>query len=84
MSKALVLTKDLFHKHFFGNVPVLIDDCQPIRCLFCGKEAWLPDDVKHKRKCACGIALTEINKELARELTGPGLRNLPSRRRKKV
>ena len=54
------------NKTCYRPVPPLIDDCLVLECVFCGEEAWLIEDIKHKKKCALNNVIKAI-KELQME-----------------
>lgn len=64
----LLKTIDFLKTYAFQNMPVLIDDCQPIRCKFCGKTAFMAESISHKRGCVLGSVMKEIKE--AREGRG--------------
>ena len=56
-TKKIEKVKQFLNKNAYTGLPVLIDDCQPIKCLFCQAEGWMPEDINHEKDCELGELL---------------------------
>ncbi len=54
-------TKDFLEKYGFKD-RAYDQDSVLSQCNVCGREAWLPGDVKHKKDCELGEVFKEIKK----------------------
>jgi len=60
-NKGIILAKTKSLLYSTGFRKVAYDSGNLLaECVFCGKRAWLPEDVHHSKGCKLGLALDEI------------------------